>query len=260
MTNRSIILNSVNYFFDNGRDFSIVDLNLSIPENSITCILGKNGIGKTTLLLLILGYLKPRSGKVNLLKSKSSIENEDTYQKISYLPQNEELPMNLSITEYILLGRLPFISPLSIPDKMDIESVLKYVKLLEIDNLRSAKLGAISGGELQRVRLCRALVQESRLILLDEPVTHLDISSKYAIMKMIKNLKNIGKTIIFTSHDPIEALQISDNSLLMYEDKHVIFGPTKEILNSENISSCLDIAIKIIENCSGFTYQVQGEL
>lgn len=261
MADSKIILDSINYSYKNDRDFAIKDLNLVIPENTITCILGQNGVGKTTLLLLIMGYLKPSAGNISLFNKESEKkEEQDIQNTISYLQQYEELPMNLSVMEYILLGRLPFISPLSIPNQIDIEYVSRHMQLLDIDGLRNSNIGKISGGELQRVRLCRALAQESDLILLDEPITHLDIKSKYAIMKLIKNLKSIGKTIVFTSHDPIEALQISDRSILIYSNQHLIFGETKEIINSKNLSNCLNIPINIILNKTGYAYQVQSDL
>ena len=96
------------------------------------------------------------------------------------------------------------------------------------------------------MRIGRALAQEALIILFDEPITHLDIDSKQKIISILEDLKQIGKTIIFTTHDPLEAFQIADYSILITRNQEILYGPTDNILNNENLSWCLDIPLEFV--------------
>ncbi len=234
-----LLLRSISYSYGRKDDFKIRELTLSIPEKTISAVIGKNGSGKTTLLLLMLGYLKPTYGQVGFFINDTYIPAEWANGRIAYLPQNEEIPREYTVNDFLLLGRIPFIGSFSQPSRKDY-SIIEDVKgKLEIEHLGENKLGQISGGELQRVRIGRALVQEAHLILLDEPITHLDIGTKLKIISILEELKRLGKTIVFSTHDPLEAFQIADNSILITGGRKILYGPTENILNEENLSSCL---------------------
>jgi len=239
-----LLLRSIGYSYGNKHDFEIRELTLSIPEKTISAVIGKNGSGKTTLLLLMLGYIKPTYGQVGFCINGNYIPVERAKGRIAYLPQNEEIPKEYTVNDFLLLGRIPFIGSFSQPSRKDY-SIIEGVKAkLEIENLGENKLGQISGGELQRVRIGRALVQEAHIILFDEPITHLDIGTKLKIISILEDLRRLGKTIIFTTHDPLEAFQIADNSILITRGRKILYGPTDIILNEENLSSCLDTPLE----------------
>ena len=239
-----LLLRSIYYSYGQKDDFEIRNLTLSIPEKTISAVIGKNGSGKTTLLLLMLGYLKPAYGKIGLCTNGKYLPIERTKGRIAYLPQNEEIPKEYTVNNFLLMGRIPFIGSFSQPTKKDY-SIIEDVKVkLDIEHLGIKKLGKISGGELQRVRIGRALAQEAHIILFDEPITHLDIDTKYKIISILEELKQLGKTIVFTTHDPLEAFQIADNSILISRKQKILFGPTENILNNENLSWCLDIPLE----------------
>lgn len=241
-----LLLRSICYSYGQKDDFEINNLTLSIPEKTISGVIGKNGSGKTTLLLLMLGYLKPESGRIGLCTNGNYIPVERANGKIAYLPQNEEIPKEYTVNNFLLMGRTPFVGSFSQPTKKDY-SIIEDVKVkLEIEHLGEKKLSEISGGELQRVRIGRALAQEAVIILFDEPITHLDIDSKHKIISILEDLKQLGKTIVFTTHDPLEAFQIADYSILITRNQKILYGPTENILNNENLSWCLDIPLEFI--------------
>ncbi len=241
-----LLLRSIGYSYGQKDDFEINNLTLTIPEKTISAVIGKNGSGKTTLLLLMLGYLKPTFGQIGLCTNGNYIPIERANGRIAYLPQNEEIPKEYSVNNFLLMGRIPFVGSFSQPTKKDY-SIIEDVKVkLEIENLGKKRLGQISGGELQRVRIGRALAQEALIILFDEPITHLDIDSKQKIISILEDLKQIGKTIIFTTHDPLEAFQIADYSILITRNQEILYGPTDNILNNENLSWCLDIPLEFV--------------
>ncbi len=239
-----LLLQSIGYSYGIKDGFEIKNLTLSIPEKTISAVIGKNGSGKTTLLLLMLGYLKPAYGQIGLCTNGKYIPIGSANGRIAYLPQNEEIPKEYSVNNFLLMGRTPFIGSFSQPTTRDY-SIIEYVKeKLEIEHLGIKKLGQISGGELQRVRIGRALAQEAQIILFDEPITHLDIDTKYKIISIFKELMKLGKTIIFATHDPLEAFQIADNSILITREQKILYGQTDNILNKENLSLCLDTPLE----------------
>ena len=243
-SHNKLLLRSIGYSYGKKDDFEIRNLTLSIPEKTISAVIGKNGSGKTTLLLLMLGFLKPANGQIGFCTNGKYIPVERANGRIAYLPQIEEIPKEFSVNNFLLMGRIPFIGSFSQPTKKDY-SIIEDIKVkLEIEHLGIKKLSQISGGELQRVRIGRALAQEAHLILFDEPITHLDIDTKHKIISLLEELKQLGKTIVFTTHDPLEAFQIADNSILIMRDQKILYGPTDSILNNENLSWCLDIPLE----------------
>jgi ABC-type cobalamin/Fe3+-siderophores transport system ATPase subunit len=242
--NPKLLIQSVNYSYEIDDHFKINNLSIQIPENTITALIGKNGSGKTTLLLLMMGFLRPSAGKIMIHNNGENFPVEKSGGKIAFLPQNEIVSLKFTVNEFLLLGRVPYIGNFSQPAVEDYEIVEKIKKELDIQQFENKRLGQISGGELQRVRIGRALVQESDILILDEPITYLDIGAKARIFDLMKELKDQGKTIIFTSHDPLEAFQIADNSILVTRNEKVVMGTTNEILNDENLSLCLETPVK----------------
>ena len=237
---------TVNYSFEKNSHFVFKNINLSIQENTITSIIGKNGSGKTTLLLLILGYLTPASGVIRINDVKKQKKPTDRLNKsITFLPQIESVPVRFTVDDFMMLGRVPFVSSFQQPTLADFEIIQNVKYLLKIEELGNKRLGEISGGELQQVRIGRTLVQEADILLFDEPITHLDIESKYKIMRILKFLKKSGKTVIFTTHDPLESFMIADYSILISKDQKVEFGLVEQILTEEILSTCMGIPIEI---------------
>jgi len=208
----------------------------------------------------MLGFLKPTQGNICYRQANLDCNRTDVIKSIAYLPQIETAPESLTVFDYLLMGRTPYIAPFSLPDDKDMELVKNYAEIVEVNQLLDYQLGRISGGELQRVRIGRALAQESELILLDEPITHLDLIAKYAIRRMIRDLRSLGKTIIFTTHDPIEALEIADNAIIISSDQQLRFGKTEKIVTGKNLTSCFNVPINIFHTEAGFSCVVEKSI
>jgi iron complex transport system ATP-binding protein len=196
------------------------NLNLTLTSGKLIALIGANGIGKSTLLRTITGIQSPLSGNVFL-----NDKNINTYKPLE-LAQNlslvltEKLPQsNLSVFELIALGRQPYTNWIGTLSQTDIAKVQEAMQMTQIEHLAQKKHFEISDGQLQKVLIARALAQDTPLIILDEPTTHLDLLHKVSLFKLLKNLtQETQKCILFSTHDIDLAIQLSDEMIIMTPD------------------------------------------
>jgi iron complex transport system ATP-binding protein len=222
-------------------------LNISLKEGSITAILGPNGAGKTTLLYLALGWLKPWHGKISL--SGKPLENYSRRalgQQIALIPQSEHIPFEYTVLEYVLLGRAPYLPPLGMPMPDDERLAYEALVKVGIANLYDHSMLRISGGERQLVLVARALAQEPKILLLDEPTSHLDLSNKFRLLNILKGLQKHGATILMTTHEPDIALAVSDDAILMEKGCVLASGTTNEVITSDNLTRIYRVPVRIV--------------
>ncbi|MBE6350195.1 MAG: ABC transporter ATP-binding protein [Spirochaetaceae bacterium] len=229
-------------------------ISFSMYENTLTCILGKNGAGKSTLLSILSKtynhHLTITNDDAIFIKDKplKDFLNKEFSTILSFIPQNEQPIWNYSVYEIVAMGRYPyhnFYFSLTNTDKQIISHALK---LLELEKLQDKFIYEISGGELQRVYLARTLCQETSIILLDEPFSHIDIYYQHILCDFLKKQCQNNKTVIMTIHDINLAAQYSDYILLLKDGKILDFGKTEKVFSEANLSHCFDCKIKITEN------------
>jgi iron complex transport system ATP-binding protein len=196
------------------------NLNLHFEEGKLITLVGGNGIGKSTLLRTLTGIQKPISGTV-LLNEKDiqSYNSSDLAQHLSLVLTEKLPPSNLTVFELIALGRQPYTNWYGKLSDEDIEKVHQAILLTQIEQLSTKKHYEISDGQLQKALIARALAQDTPLIVLDEPTTHLDLLHKVSVFKLLKKLtKETNKCILFSTHDIDLAIQLSDEMILMTEE------------------------------------------
>ena len=193
------------------------NINLSLKKGELIALIGANGIGKSTLLRTLIGIQPPLSGDV-ILNGKNISE----YDSISFAQNlsivlTEKLPAsNLTVFEIIALGRQPYTNWLGNLSENDIWKINEAMELTQITSLAEKNHYEISDGQLQNVLVARALAQDTPLIILDEPTTHLDLLHKVSLFKLLKKLaKETNKCILFSTHDIDMAIQISDEMIIM---------------------------------------------
>lgn len=246
MKSNVIRFKNVSFGYSDRKGKIIKDFCFEIPIGSRTALLGLNGTGKTTLLMLLLGYIAPLEGKITFNKNNEELPITDMNGAVGYLSQNENIPFDYTVQEFIMLGRAPHILKFNIPSENDFQISQQIIHSLDLTALALNKLGEISGGELQRVRIARTLAQEPEIILMDEPMTHLDIKNKQYLNKLINNLKETGKTIIYSTHDPLDVLNFSDRCILMGRNNKFEAGETEKIMRSKTLSDFFEIPITVI--------------
>lgn len=205
----SPILKLENISFSYGNQIILDKCSSSVEPQSITAILGGNGQGKTTLMKCILKHNICNSGKILLQGKEISEYSIKEYAKIvSYVPQLNSIINDCIVRDYIVEGRTPYLYGFSLPKKQDYIKGEFYAEKLGVEHFLGKSLSQLSGGELQMVMIVRALVQETPVILMDEPLSALDMKRQYEFLKIIKNLEQEGKTILFTTHNPNHAISL----------------------------------------------------
>lgn len=244
-----INIKKLNYSY--GRKEVLKELSLDIDENKLTGIIGPNGCGKSTLAKNIIKYI---NGKFESFKIMDTDIRELTHKKIaqliSYIPQKSIIIPNISVFDYVLLGRFPLLkNSWDNYTKKDYEIVENNINLLNIKELRDRNIETLSGGELQKALLARALAQEAKILLLDEPTSALDLNNAVEFMKILKNIsmkKEISVIIII--HDLNLASLFCDSLIILKDGRFIEKGSPKEVINEENIKSVYNLDCKVCYN------------
>ena len=222
------------------------NLSLEIPAGAVTAILGPNGGGKTTLLRVMLGVISPQAGAV-LLEGRPlrSYSRREVGRRLGLVPQAEHIPFSLSVMEYVLLGRSPYLGMLEMPGEADFRIASEALAELDLLALSDRPVTELSGGEQQMVMLARALTQQSRILLLDEPTSHLDLSNKGRILHVLRSLADRGVTVVFTTHDPEAAIAVAGYLILVREGRTLAGGPLGQVLTPDNLRATYGVPVRI---------------
>ena len=233
---KTIILQATNISigYSNKKETTVVasKVNLSLEKAKLTALIGANGIGKSTLLRTIIGIQSPLSGKVFLEeKDIHSLDNLTLAQHLSVVLTDKLPPSNLTVFELIALGRQPYTNWIGKLTEEDIAKVNEALELTQISHLAHKRHHEISDGQLQITLIARALAQDTPLIILDEPTTHLDLLHKVTLLKLLKKLTlETGKCILFSTHDIDMAIQLSDEMIIMTSESVVQDQPCNLIM------------------------------
>ena len=206
------------------------DINFSIRTGELVSIVGKNGAGKSTLIKTLTGAIPPISGTVFLHDEPIQKFNpQELAQKVSVVFTNQEVNPMITVQEVLALGRGPYKNIFMTINSSDREKISHTINLLQIAPLVSKRMGELSDGQKQRVMIARALIQDTDLIILDEPTAHLDLSGKFSIFHLLKRLCMIAKkAIVVSTHEIDLALQHSDK-MFFIKDNELIDATPEEI-------------------------------
>ncbi|MGH4052675.1 MAG: heme ABC transporter ATP-binding protein [Clostridium sp.] len=242
-----IHINNLSFSFDQE---VLKDININIETGKFYTILGPNGSGKTTLLRIL-------SKSLNMDKGEIFIDEKELYQikpkqlakEMSVVSQSTEIEFDFSVQGIVLMGRTPHISRFCSESEKDIEIAKTAMEMTNTWELRNKSINALSGGERQRVVVARAIAQETKIILLDEPISHLDIHHQIEIMNQLKQLnQNKNITIIAVLHDLNIAAAYSDHMILMHDKVVYKDGTPEEVLTKEVIRKVYGLDVYITRN------------
>jgi iron complex transport system ATP-binding protein len=251
-----------------GRDLKIgypgrlvgTDLSIRLDEGEVLALLGPNGGGKTTLLKTLLGLLPPRGGAVSLAgQPLSALSDRQRARLIGYVPQVHSGTFAFSVEAVVLMGRTAHGSLFARPSTHDRDVTMQALERFGVAALAHRPYTEISGGERQLVLLARALAQEPRFIVLDEPTASLDFGNQGMVIREIRALAQSGLGVLFTTHDPNHALRAADRAYLLRGGEHLVDGPVSEVLTVERLAALYHAPVqRLTDGASGETAFLPG--
>lgn len=231
---------SVSYF---GNEV-LTKVNFTIPRGTLAGIIGPNGAGKSTLLKAVLNLIPKNSGEITILDSTLKVVRK----QIAYIPQRSAIDWDfpIRVKEAVLIGTYPSLNFLKRPGRKEKEFALKCLEKVDMLEFQNRQIGELSGGQQQRVFLARALAQQTDLFLLDEPFVGIDVASEEVIVRILKELRDDGKTIIVVHHDLSKAERYFDKLLLLNKEL-ISSGDVKDVFTPKNIAKAYGGQLSFLE-------------
>jgi iron complex transport system ATP-binding protein len=233
--------------------FTLGPVSFEAQQRELVAILGPNASGKSTLLKLLAGLLKPLSGRVEVDgKEVSELEPRARAQQVALVSQESELLFSLRVWEYVLQGRYPYGKRLRFESDEDCLMAGNALSQVGADSLRDRWMDQLSGGEKQRVILARALAQRPGLLLLDEPTQHLDIGGKVELLRRLRRLADENRyTVVVVTHELNLAAEFSDRIALMHKGKCLRMGAPVEVYQREVLEEVFETPLEVEIRSSG---------
>ena len=238
-------VNNISFAYKNGTP-ALQNITFHTHEGDILAIVGQNGSGKSTLLKCLNRILKIKTGSIMIDNTPiQSFAPNYLSRIIAYIPQTEEYIPGLNVFDTVLLGRKPYIR--HTPTPQDLETVTQLLNRLELEKIAMRNLNTLSGGQQQRVFIARALAQQPKILLLDEPIANLDINKQMQVMKLLQQLTEEGMTIILTIHDINMAARFC-NKALMLKLGELFASGRDSVYTPENIQTLYDTQVDILHH------------
>jgi iron complex transport system ATP-binding protein len=241
-------VNSLSAGYENG--FVVKDISFSLKKGEFISILGRNGSGKSTLIKALQRLLKNTSGGVKVDgQDIFGLNRRQIAKKIAFVPQIFSYAFEFNALEIVLMGRYVHQGRLSSLSSTDSRIIEEVMELTQINHLKDKKIAHLSGGERQRVFIARALAQDTPLLFLDEPSSHLDINYQVEIYKILESLqRERGKTILSTEHNINLVIPYSQKIIFLKEGKIQAQGPPEKLITKANIREVFQAEVEIREN------------
>ncbi|MRH32015.1 ABC transporter ATP-binding protein [Limosilactobacillus reuteri] len=236
------------------------NVNFSLEAGEVFTVLGPNGVGKSTLLHCLVGLLTPNEGTVIVNGKKlGNLKHKTLAQQVAYVPQDYHINSNLTVLDYLLTGRAPYLSFLQTPHQKDAQLAENYLQRFHLSPFHDHPFISLSGGQQQLITIIRALLQEPRLLILDEPMAALDLSRQYEILKLIQDLAQQKITIILTTHLPDHALMLPTTIGLLDSKGSMITGSREELMTTEQLKRIYQVPLTLtyLSDLQRYTCQIR---
>jgi iron complex transport system ATP-binding protein len=222
-------------------------ISMEVGAGESLCLLGPNGVGKTTLFKTILGFLKLQAGSICISGEDVQCWSKKKFARsVGYVPQAHTPPFPFSVLDVVLMGRTAHLDSFASPSHNDRSIAEHALEQLGVDYLKDRIYTEISGGERQMVLIARALAQQPRILIMDEPTANLDFGNQVRVLEQINILVKSGLGVLMTSHFPNHAFLCSNKVALMKRDNSFLVGSVDEIVTEKNLQSTYQIDVKII--------------
>lgn len=243
-TSPSLRIEGLSVTYNNGHQ-ALKDVSFTLESHTICALVGINGSGKSTLFNSIMGLIKPQQGNIYL--SGLSVKAALKKSHVAYVPQSENIDWRFPVLvrDVVMQGRFGFMGFLRRPSKQDHQAVQEAMQRLDIADLAMRQIGELSGGQKKRVFLARALAQKSRIILLDEPFTGVDITTENTIMTLMKTLRKAGYLMLVSTHN-LGSVPDYCNEVILLDRSLIASGATETTYTQKNLEKTFGGILKHI--------------
>lgn len=242
----AISIDKVTFRYAKKEKYILENLSINIKKGTFTTILGPNGSGKSTLVKAIVKANKIKSGEIKI--HGNFLEGKEFAQNVAYIPQIIEIPGGISVYDFISFGRTPYLGMLGRMGEHDKKVVENAMKEIGVWQWKDKMTEDLSGGERQRVLVAMALAQETDIVILDEPTTYLDIRAQYELLELLDQLHDKGKTIVAILHDINQAVQYSDELIVLKEGKLYTSGIPEKVVTEKMLQEVYGVKTKLYKD------------
>ena len=242
---RAADLEVSNLGFSYGNQAVLKDISFTAHAGDLIALVGPNGVGKSTMFKCILGFLKGHQGTIRIDgRLTGELSAKETARLVAYIPQSSAQVFDYTVLELVLMGLASQLSLLATPSKTEEDRALAVLDELSIAHLAHRGCGQISGGEYQLALLARALLQQARILIMDEPTANLDYGNQYRVMERIGNLTKRDFIVMLAAHDPNQVLQHATRALIIKEGSLLADGAPADVMTEELLSSIYGIEVR----------------
>ncbi|CRH91854.1 ABC transporter family protein [Chlamydia trachomatis] len=235
-----------NISFKYKNDDVLKNISFEAKTGNLIAILGKNGVGKSTLFKIILRIIKNYSGLISIDGTNiKDFSQKSLAQSIAYIPQSQDKVLPYTVEEMVLMGTTSILNTFEMPNKKSYLLMEDALSSLNLEHLRDRNFNELSGGERQLVLIARAIAQQAKILVMDEPCSNLDYGNQIKVMEYISNLAKSGYLILFSTHNPEHAQIFADKVLILNDGKSIIYGNTDEVMSEPTLSEIYKIPILI---------------
>lgn len=243
---KTLDIQSLNFAYSKRGPQVLRDVSFTTESGDLLAVLGPNGVGKSTLFKCMLGFLRNYAGSIYLNGSDiKTMTHKEIAKQIAYIPQSTYPVFNYEVLDVVLMGLTSSLKVLSSPKQEHIEEAQAALESLGIAHLAHAGYGEISGGERQLALIARALVQKSKILIMDEPTANLDYGNQFRVMQRISGLAKDGYTIILSTHNPDHAFLYANRVVMIHKGTVIADGSPDSVLDADLIKTVYGVSVKV---------------
>ncbi|MEN6417820.1 MAG: ABC transporter ATP-binding protein [Clostridiaceae bacterium] len=228
------------------------NISLTVSDGQLLAVLGSNGVGKTTLFRCILGLLPHYKGLIRVDGTDAhTLSARELAHHIAYIPQTHGMAFSYSVQDMVLMGTTHQVSAMSVPKQKELDAANAALSKLGISHLMYHNFSKLSGGEQQLVLIARALAQNSKTLLMDEPTASLDYGNQSLVLRQVRKLADEGYTVLLSTHNPQHALWYADMAVALHDGTIAAFGIPGDVVDAALIEKLYGVEVCLIDTAQG---------